>query len=205
MAFGDPYITRPGLKSRMDLDDSTEHDAYVDEVIAAVTTEVREHCGRDFNDSGSVSARRYRPRRPDEVFIHDFHTTAGLIVQTDDDDDGVFETTWVEGTDFELHPLDGIHNGVPGWPYNHIVAVGGKRFRFSFRANLRVSARWGWAAVPDLVKTAAYILGQDTFQLRDSRLGIAGSDAFGSIVRVKDNPLVANKLKHFVRGSVHLG
>jgi hypothetical protein len=46
------------------------------------------------------------------------------------------------------------------------------------------------------------MLASDTFQVKDSRMGVAGSDQFGTIVRVRSNSLVEAKLKHFIRQKV---
>jgi hypothetical protein len=144
----------------------------------------------------------YYPTNTGLVIVDDFWTTAGLIVKTDDDDDGVFETTWTTA-DYQLEPVNGTHNGVAGWPYWRIAAIGNS---FSFhrfkRASVQVTARWGWQAVPEPVLQAAKILAADTFQLKDSRLGVAGSDQFGQIVRVRDNQTAASKLRHYVRQRV---
>lgn len=70
------------------------------------------------------------------------------------------------------------------------------------RASVRVTAQWGWETLPSDVKQAVKMLASDTFQVKDSRMGVAGSDQFGTIVRVRSNSLVEAKLKHFVREKV---
>lgn len=200
MALGADYITRAELKAYMGLQTAINDDL-VDDAIASTTQEIYRYTNRDFNDAGSASARLFRPNDPGLTFVDDFHTTAGLIIQTDDDDDGVFETTWTTA-DYELRPLNALLQ-VPAEPYWKIYAVGHSlRFTNMRRSNVQVTARWGWAAVPSLVKQAAFILASDTYQLKDSRLGLAGSDQFGQIIRVRDNKMAESKLKHFRRKGV---
>lgn len=201
MALGDPYITRDDLKLYMGLETDEVNDV-VDDAIASASREINKFCHRTFHDAGSVSARVFRPLSLHAVYVDDFSTSIGLVVEADNDGDGVFEQTWADG-DYELTPLNGVVDGESGWPYTRIVAVGySKRFRLTRRTNVRVTARWGWAEVPDLVVQACKILASDTFQLKDSRMGIAGSDQFGQIVRVRDNQMAQNKLRHYARNKV---
>ncbi|WP_406527379.1 head-tail connector protein [Streptomyces sp. I8-5] len=200
MAIGDDYITTEELKSYMGIE-SNMYDALIANAISSASREIEKHTRRQFNLAGSATARVYQPGVAFRLPVDDFSTNAGLFIETDDGDDGTFGTLWDVG-DYELTPYNGTMNGLPGWPFTGITAVGSKRFRWSRRANVRVTAQWGWAAVPDDVKQACFILASDTFQLKDARMGIAGSDQFGQIVRVRDNQIAAKKLRAYVRGSV---
>lgn len=201
MPLGDPYINRAELKSYMGLETS-EKDDLVDYAIESAFEEIFTYTHRDFNDAGSATARVFKPNDHGLCIVDDFHTTAGLIIQTDDDDDGVFETTWTTA-DYELAPLNAPTAHVPARPYFMIYAVGTSlRFHSQKRASVKVTARWGWAAVPAPVRQSHFILASDTFQLKDSRLGLAGSDQFGQIIRVRDNQMVEKKLKGFRRKGV---
>jgi hypothetical protein len=107
----------------------------------------------------------------------------------------------VDSDQYELSPLNGMLNGIP-WVYWRIDMVGTTSLPLYRKACVRVTAQWGWEAVPPDVKQACKIHASDTFQLKDSRMGVAGSDQFGTIVRVRDNSAVAAKLKNFVRDKV---
>lgn len=200
MALGADYITSAQLKSYMGIEIDA-YDELLDNVANSTSREIEDHCHRQFNKAGSVSARVYSPLRPDLAIVDDISTTAGLVIKSDDDGDGVFETTWT-ADEYELRPLNGVRNGLAGWPYWQIHAVGSRSFPSARRANVQVTADWGWAAIPELVRQACFILASDTFQLKDSRLGVAGSDQFGQIVRVRDNQMAQQKLRHYVRQKV---
>ncbi|MGW0939107.1 head-tail connector protein [Streptomyces sp. NPDC002666] len=200
MPIGDDYITTEELKKYMGIE-SDMYDALIANAISSASREIEKHTHRQFNSAGSATARVFRPEVACRLHVDDFHTNAGLVIETDDSDDGTFGELWDVG-DYELTPHNGTMNGLPGWPFTGITAVGQKRFRWSRRASVRVTANWGWAEVPDDVKQACFILASDTFQLKDARMGIAGSDQFGQIVRVRDNQIAQNKLRAYVRGSV---
>lgn len=201
MAIGDNYITTQELKDYMAIQ-GTGYDARIAAVCSAVSREVEDYCHRQFNQAASATARIYRPKDRYTALVDDFFTTSGLIIQTDNDDDGVFETTWV-AADYGLAPENGVRNGRTGWPYWKIDAVGfSQRYHPTNHPNLQVTAQWGWSAVPPEVKESCLMLGADTFQSKDARFGVAGSDQFGNVTRVRDNVVAMNKLRHFTRQKV---
>lgn len=197
MALGDPYATLFELQSYLGIPDA-EDDEQLTDALASASREVEDYCHRQFNDAGSATARVYYPEHGCRVEVDDFHTTTGLVVDTDDGDDGTYETEWAS-TDYQLQPLNGIVDGVTGWPYREILAVESRRFpTCPKRPPVQVTARWGWAAVPAPVKQATLIVAAETFKLSTAPFGVAGFDGFGA-VRVRDNPMAAKKLRPYVR------
>lgn len=194
MAIGDAYVTLTELKSYMRFDDSDpDRDALLTAAIGGASRGINEFCNRQFNDAGTATARLYNPFDTKNVYVDDFHTTTGLIVETMLSDD-----VWTAVTDYTLKPLNGIRNGVPGWPYWHVVAKRNAVFEVrSDEPTVRVTARWGWATVPDPIKNGCKQLAAEAYQMRDSRMGLAGSDQFGTIIRVRDNQLVKGWLQPF--------
>lgn len=197
MAIGDNYATLAELKSYMGNDISGEDDHLTDALNSA-SREIEIFCNRQFNDAESASARVYYATDARTAFVDDFHTTDGFVLQTDTDDSGDYDLTWA-ATEYKLRPLNGVRNGVPGWPYFEICAVDFQTFPKGYRPMVKVTARWGWSAVPDMVHQACKELAASTYALRHARLGVAGSDQFGSIIRVQDNKMAFAKLKPFRR------
>lgn len=196
MAIGDPYITMTELKhylQGMKLSQTT-FDDLLDFAINSSSEEIEQHCGRQFNKTTSATARTYAPDVPGFAHVADFHTTTDLVVEVDWSGSGAFET-WSE-SDYELHPLNGVVSDQPGWPYWKIVPRSGRSFPCGGR--LRVTAQWGWPAVPAPVKQAALIMAAETYKLKDAPFGVAGFDGFGQI-RVRDNAMAASKLHRYVR------
>lgn len=201
MAIGDPYATLPELKSYLRIDNTTD-DSEMTDALAAASRGITDFCKRQFNKETTATPRTYKATRSRLAMVDDFHTTTGLVVKTDDDEDGVFETTWT-GADYELQPLNGVRNGEPGWPYWKIRSVESSALTFTVatQATVQITAQWGWNAVPDPVKQACLILAAETFKLRDAPFGVAGFGDFGA-VRVRDNPMARAKLMPYRRNAV---
>lgn len=202
MAIGANYVDDATLKHYMGLAD-TDYDAEVAAVASSASREVERFCHRQFNKDAAPAARKFIPTRPGLCITDDFYTTTGLIVQTDDSLDGTFARTWAIDVDYELQPLNGVVDQIPGFPFWKIVAIGQQGFPgHPTRATVKVTASWGWATVPAPVIEAVKMIASDSFQYKDTRMGVAGADQFGSVVRIKENGLAACKLKSYVRGRV---
>jgi hypothetical protein len=203
MALGDNYATLSELKAYMSITGST-YDTELTQALGSASREIERFCRRQFNDSGAASARVYYASNNGDVTItDDFHTTSGLVVETDDLDDGTYATAWTSA-DYQLEPLNGIRGGMPGWPYWKVRAIDALSFPSNTdRAPVRVTARWGWAAVPAPIKTATLILASKNFQLKDTPFGVAGFGEFG-MVRVGDDRMAANKVAPYVRNKLQV-
>jgi hypothetical protein len=200
MAVGDSYATLAELKSRLGITDSID-DTPLTAALSTASRGIEFCCHRQFNDSGAASARVYYASSPRRAKVDDFSTLTGLVIETDESSDGTFETTWSSSTDYEIHPLNGIVDGVTGWPYWELQAVDRRFPAYAKRASLRVTARWGWAAVPAPVKEATLILAEDVFKLKDSPFGAGGYGEYGRI-RAKENPNVWLRIAPFVHQAV---
>jgi hypothetical protein len=202
MPLGDNYASLAELKSRLGITDTTD-DTALSNALSAISRNVEEYTSRQFNDAGTTSARIYRPDSCLWVDVDDFSTDTGLIVQTDDGDDGNFDTTWPV-SDFQLEPLNGIVDGQTGWPYSTIRSVATRWLWRRRRASVRVTARWGWTAIPTPIREATLILGEETFKLKDAPFGVAGFGDFG-VVRIRDNPKATALLDPYRRYGVLVG
>lgn len=203
MAIGDLYATLVEGRGRVGITDAadTVDDTRLTNALTAASRGIERVCGRQFNDAGSASARLFAPGRCDLAEVHDFSTATGLIVASDTAGDGTYTTAW-SAADYQLEPLDGIVDGEPGWPFWVIRAVGTQSFNiWSARASLRVTARWGWAAVPSPVHEACLIVATEIFKLKDAAFGVAGFGEFGAI-RVRANPIALGMIAPYRRDQV---
>lgn len=201
MAIGDNYHTLAELKARLDVNDSND-DTLLGWASAAACRNIEKYCRRQFNDGGSATARKFHPISNRMVIVDDFWTTDSLVLKTDEDDDGTYETVW-SSTQYELLPLDGVKDGVPGWPYWRIEAVDMPTYPNGRRPTVELTARWGWETVPAPVKEASLALAEEIFKMKDSPYGIAGFGEFG-FVRVRENPKIVSLLMSYRRRAVRV-
>jgi hypothetical protein len=107
------------------------------------------------------------------VCTGDFDVTTDVVVKTDDDDDGVFETTWTVGQ-WQAEPLV-RWNQKP-----HVVITTTTRTReFPFgsrRPLVQVTAKWGWGSVPVAVEQATEYLATLFFRAKDQYGAVIGID-----------------------------
>lgn len=175
-----------------------------DLALDSACREIDAYCGRSFHQQvlsdESATARLYRPSSPTILRVDDLWTATDLVIKTDEDDDGTFETTWAS-TDYELEPLDGYRQGLPGWPYWKIRAVDSRSFpHLNRRASVQVTAKWGWAAIPDPVKRVTLVLTAAALKVRDAPLGIAGMGDFGAVrVPMDQYRMIAAALRPYRR------
>lgn len=204
MPLGDPYATLAQFKAYLGVTDAVD-DTEATDALTSVSREIETHCKRQFNKQTTATARTFaRTAILQQVaWIDDFHTTTGLIIATDDNDDGLYSEVWTT-SEFELEPLNGIVDGESGWPSYRIRPINGQRFpTWVDRAPLKVTAQWGWNAVPAPVKQACLILAAETLKLKDAPFGVAGFSDVG-VVRVRDNPMAVKKLGPYVRDPVRV-
>ncbi len=113
-------------------------------------------------------------------------------------------TTWTEGTDFRVGPVNANRSENPEPAYWRILPINGSYFPVNVdeEPNMRVTARWGWGAVPENVTLANMMLGAQLFRRRDSPEGVIGGFADGGALRVSMfmdpdvKQLSANYCKH---------
>lgn len=209
-ALGDPYITVPEMKAYSDIPGiNNKFDAIIDSVIQSASEQIELKCDRQFNKAIDATSRVYTPKLPRVITVDDFWTTEGLIIEIDTNGDGSFSTVLVP-SDYILEPLNGMVAGQPGWPFNRIrlrgssVLFGGWQGLCDWYSSVRVTAKWGWATVPDNVKQATFLLANENFAAKGAPLGVAGSNAFGDI-RVRQGFLWQDKIQKYMRSDLLVG
>lgn len=205
MALGDPYVELARLKDYLKFKpEKIEQDENIQDAINSASGEIEKHCNRQFNKAETATARVYVPDDAYTVSVDDFWSTDGLVVEVDTLDDGSFSTV-VPASDYELYPRNGVVDGQPGWPYYEIQFVESLPTCLRRKGIVRVTAKWGWANVPEPVRQAVVIIAAETFQLKDAPFGTAGMDQFGNIYHVRDNRIAAGKLARYCRRRIPAG
>ncbi|MEV4474667.1 phage head-tail connector protein [Nonomuraea sp. NPDC049504] len=175
------YIELTTLKTALGITDD-ERDALLAQAIAAAEEHIHNRTGRmTFSRDNEPSARLFRVRgrtvRGEEwseaLVVDDIATTDGLVVEVGD---GLtFET--VEPLGYETMPENAT---AKGWP---ITALERRYSWWSLFRAVRVTAFWGWPAIPAGVKQATLLQASRLYRRKDSPEGVAGNAEWG-LVRV---------------------
>lgn len=190
MVASNVYVSDADLKAylRADHENVSKDDVEFSAQLEAACREIDRRCGRSFwcelEAADTATARTFGPDQIAGGVLRcdDFWTTDDLVVKTDDDDDGVFETTWTITTDFVVEPEGGRVDGLSGFPFWRVVPVGSRSFPTSGRRRrVQVTARWGWEAVPPAITRATKVAVGSFGKVRGAEHGVAGFADFGAV------------------------
>jgi hypothetical protein len=183
-------------------DTSSGQQAAIQAAIQTASRLVDSICGRRFYKDTAATVRYYDTFSGADLNVDDFWTTTSLVVETDDGDDGTYDTAWTIATDYEVRPTNGLNNALP-WPYTSLRAVGSKNWPLSGRRHaIKVTAKWGWSAVPDAVMTATILLAKDHYKRPESLTGgYIGIDGWGP-ARIREDPAIVNLLRPYIHSDV---
>jgi hypothetical protein len=188
VALLDDYVTLTQLKSFLRITDTAD-DTELGFAITAASRAVDQATNRHFGQDAAVTARYYTVGQPDKlngfdgrwnVETADISTVTGLLVKSDTDDDGTFETSLTIDTDFRLWPWNAA---AESRPWERIVLMAGGSFPVQLRT-VEVTAKFGWASVPTAIKQATLMQASRFFSRRNAPFGIAGSPEMGSELRL---------------------
>jgi hypothetical protein len=177
-------ISAADLAAHLNIPDSQD-DVWVNNAVNAMNRAVVRYCGRSFDvtTTASASAREFVPTTHTLCKVDDFHTTTGLVVKIDNNDDGTFGDPLTISTDFWLEPTNGLEDGIEV-PYNRLVSSSWLWPMCNRRPSVQVTAAWGWEAIPDEVFQGALIWAAKVFKRKDSPEGILGGFQDFNAVRV---------------------
>lgn len=181
MAVTNGYCTLAQVKAALRITDSTD-DTLIEGSIESASRLIDGHTARNFFSAGTAT-RLFSA--PDVLYcpVDDMAGTA-ITIQTSTQANGTFDVTFA-ASDYQLEPLNGILDGI-AWPYDRIRAVGDYAFpmvsaNFGEQALVKVTAVWGWPAVPKAVETAAILQSSRLFKRFDAPLGVAGFGDMGAV------------------------
>lgn len=157
-------------------------------------------CARRFWQDSAPVVRDYRVKDADIVWISDIGDTTGMTVMTDDLADGSFTTLW-SSDEYELSPYP--EDEVTPHAYFRFHSLGRFLPVNDFRRTLRITAKYGWASVPEQVKQACLMKANILVLRKDSPYGVAGFSEYG-VVRLNrtEDPEITRLLAPFIRSEV---
>jgi hypothetical protein len=193
-------ITEAQLKSWLNIDDSTD-DGLLSMITGSASQMVRTYCGRSFEvDTGQTATARYFVPSDEYVTLID-DCWAVTLVETDDGDDGTYNFTW-QATDWQAQPVGNIGpTGLAGWPYTRIVAVEAATFPIAKRPAVKVTAKWGWSALPTEVMNATLMMAAEIYKARSG--GFEAFTADASFTPIRRNMLVRDALAPYRTQTAH--
>lgn len=175
------YVDKDDLKAYIGLT-GTAQDDNIDTAIDSASRLIDSICGRKFSQDESVVVKTFTPKSSIYLDTPDISTTTGLIVKVDDNDDGTFETTLTLNTDYIVEPTNPrvikITGGTTYYePYNKITILdtrSSERFDPSIKNNVQVTAKFGYSAIPEDIKTATLIQALRYFKRKDTPFNTYG-------------------------------
>ncbi len=168
------YATLTELKTTLRITDSTD-DVELQAKLLAASRRVDRDCGRRFWSDRTTSSRIYTPHHEELLPVNDIATSTGLVVEVGR------ASTWTtvasnaydllpENAEADSRAIEVLTRVLGYWPMWGLQRV-------------RVTARWGWPAVPEEIKNAAILLAARLFRRKDSPEGVQGFADLG-VVRV---------------------
>lgn len=179
MAIQDGYTTLATLKAYLKIDDSVE-DTMLEDIVEASSRSIDQIANRHFYAEATATARTFQPVGNVRVFTDDISSLTGLILKTNPDSNGVYQTTLTINTAYIAEPTNAL---TKDRPITYLTIVGGTAFSLpvNFRPQVEVTARWGWPAVPNDIEQATLILSADYYKRKDSIGGVLGLSELGAI------------------------
>lgn len=199
MPWEPDYVAVADLADELRIDDN-EDDVQLARWVTSASRAVDDHCKRQFGQLAAAEARQYTPEWSKSrgvwlVPIDDL-MVAPTEVAVEQHSAGVFVV--VTGSVFR--PINAAAKARP-WTELALPDTAAVGSVFGREGSVRVTARWGWSAVPVPVKQATLLQASRFAIRRDSPYGIAGSPDTGSEMRLlaKVDPDVAVSLNSYRR------
>lgn len=173
------YATLAEFKASVGITDNTDNDA-LQSVLDATDQLINNYCDTKVGFGQTASQTRYYTA-PSLVFTLTDPIVSVSSLQTDDDGDGTYETTWA-ATDYVLMPRNA---SLDSRPYTEVDTAPNepKLFPLTLSA-VKITGVFGWPSVPSAVKQAALIQAGAVWSSRTAPFGVIGSQDLGGVMRM---------------------
>jgi hypothetical protein len=192
------YISLPVLREAAQLKDGSR-DRLLLMALNAASRAIDDHTGRRFYADTTDTARtfplRHRIARDDDgelLLVDDIASLAGLAVETG----SAGSNTWT-ALDADVYETDPLNAMTSGQPITGLRTFG-NGWSAVPRGRVRVTARWGWPVVPDVVAQATLLQASRLFKRLSSPEGVAGSAEWGTVRISRIDPDVQALVKNLV-------
>jgi hypothetical protein len=184
-AVTNEYADVPALKlaRRIGKDDD---DAALLDALTAASRAIDKKTGRRFWLDETTTARTMNPRRkvvsePDgeRLLIADVGDATGLLVERG------YGSSWTPVTGWETEPEDAPSDG---WAITSLFLPYGYWGTSIGLHRIRITARWGWPAIPDEIRRATLLLANRLYLRKDSPEGVSGTAEWGAVRMSRVDP-----------------
>jgi hypothetical protein len=170
------YGDLPALKEKLGIQaDDDSRNTLLNKALAAASRSIDKTCGRRFWLDAAPVQRTYRlfgrVMREDDgsvLLVDDIGSITGLAVESGSG------TSFAAVTGYETSPDNALLDGQPITGLRRVNGIWGVP-----TTRIRVTARFGWPAVPDDIGEAALIQATRLYKRKDSPEGIIGSAEWG--------------------------
>lgn len=179
MSITNGYVSLAEAKEWLKINpDDAQDDPIIERAVETASRSIDRFCKRRFYLDATATARTFEATTLDTLYVTDIGSTSGLIVATDDAANGQFSTIW-DASDYQTEP-----SYIAEKPIVTIRALsGGFPIYSNHRYGVKVTAKWGWPAVPVEVEQATVILTSRLVKRKDAPTGVEGFGEFG-VVRI---------------------
>jgi hypothetical protein len=199
------YVTLDQFKASQNLTGFSFADADGTQALASASRAVDAICGRRFyllTDSND-SVRYYTPLRPATLEIDDLVSFTSMA--SDQDGDGVFETTWTLHQDFELAPDNADSDGVP-WERIVLKQRTQTTLPVGLGRSVQVTGIFGWSNVPDgVISLTSILAARLLMRVRNAPFGVVSLGVESATRIAKEDPDMQNLVRDLIRTPIFVG
>lgn len=189
------YADLAALKLRLSIETGdTTRDTLLNSALAAASRSIDKTTGRRFWLDAAPVARTFRvhgrvSREPDGdlLLVDDIGDAAGMTVERGGG------TTWSAVSGYETAPENALADGLPLTGLRLLYGSWG-----AGTARVRITARFGWPAVPDDIAEATLIQAARLYRRKDSPEGVMGSGEWGVVRLSRRDPDVWVLIEPFI-------
>ncbi|MFI9552643.1 hypothetical protein [Nonomuraea endophytica] len=168
------YATLADLKEYTKISDNAR-DSVLFTAIAAASRAIDRKTGRRFWLDATTVQRAYNPagrvvrdERGELLLVDDIGSVSGLVVEVGSG------ASWSAVTGYETTPDNALLDSHPVTGLLLATGTWGTR-----PSRVRITARWGWPAVPDEIEQATLLQAARLYKRKDTPEGVAGSADWG--------------------------
>lgn len=198
------YIDTEDLKATLGIAGTDFADDDLDRAAQAASGIVDSICGRVFGKDSADATRYYSPEDNTLLGVDDLVSLTSVAI--DRDNDGTYEETLTQGTEFRIGPPNASADGDP---YTWLEAINGTTFITS-GGYVKVVGKFGWPSVPaEVVQATGIIAAKLLRRAREAPFAVVFDASGGSSFIGRNDPEVRALLSRFVKkpaiGSPRLG